>query len=147
MSTAPAKFLFDTSFDTPGTLSLVDLRPVAAEPEPEPDAQPEPEPTPEPTYGPTELTAAEESGFAAGHAAGLSEALTAIEARRAQATEYLAAGLADLAAQHAEAMERVERQAVEFALAAGNHPRLDRGFVHHAAVDAHRRTPFGAAIG
>jgi flagellar assembly protein FliH len=118
VSTAPAKYLFDTSFDAPGTLSLVDLRPAAAELEPEPDAQPEPEPPPEPTYGAAELAAAEETGFATGHAAGLSEALAAIETRRAQATERLAAGLADLAAQHAEAMERVERQAVEFALAA-----------------------------
>ncbi|HWK43265.1 MAG TPA: hypothetical protein VNT30_00990 [Stellaceae bacterium] len=137
VSLAPAKFLFDTSFDAPdfdapgsermGALALADLRPLeeramdAAADAPFEVASaivPEPAPPPEPLISAAELDAAKRIGFAEGHDAGVGEARASIEERMVRATERLVEGLSELAGRHGEAMQRVEHQAVEFALSA-----------------------------
>jgi flagellar assembly protein FliH len=93
------RFLFDTAFDQP-------RRGAAAAPRKE-----------KPVHTPSELAQARQQGFAEGHAAGLEAARSELAGRVAAAIVGLQAALPQLAADHAEAVATVRRDAAGLALA------------------------------
>lgn len=68
---------------------------------------------PEPTFSADELKAARDVSRAEGMDAGRREAMGSIERRSADALEAIARGLAAAAAERAEALGRIERQAIQ----------------------------------
>lgn len=96
----PAKFLFETSFDTP-------------EPAPEPVCATPPPPAP--TFSKEELAQARAEGFAAGRAAAAAEQTRTESQRLVEALEVIAAGLAALQPQLAEGLAAHARASITIA--------------------------------
>jgi flagellar assembly protein FliH len=101
------KYLFELSFDPPGT--PVEPAPAAAA------AEPPAAPAPPPAISPEELSAARAEGFDEGRRAGLAEAAAAQDAATAAALDAIAERLAALAAGLDGIHRDAERAAIAFA--------------------------------